>query len=55
MKQKARNKFGILVSVVKMNQANADAVVAGLSALRNEQRALAEKISDLQSDLNEHR
>ncbi len=38
-----------------MTQANADAVVAGLSSLRNEQRALAEKISDLQSDLNEHR
>ena len=36
-------------------QANAEAVIAGLNVLRNEQRSLASKLAELQMDLNEHK
>ena len=36
-------------------QANAEAVIAGLNVLRNEQRILASKLAELQMDLNEHK
>jgi uncharacterized phage infection (PIP) family protein YhgE len=32
-----------------------EAVANGLTALRNEQRTLASKLSELQMDLNEHK
>ena len=36
-------------------QANAEAVIASLNVLRNEQRSLASKLAELQMDLNEHK